>query len=147
MLSDEGKIRLITPGDRVVVFTDGLTESCDAAGEEFGAVRGSTFSPASTSSTGVTGKTMRRCWFWRSARNDRVSFHEARITFEKSACYAARRSRERSSSALPTTPQFPICTMLLDMKSARCFRSGYCTVSARVVVCDVVPDVPFRVIV
>lgn len=39
MLSDEGKIRLITPGDRVVVFTDGLTESCDAAGEEFGAVR------------------------------------------------------------------------------------------------------------
>lgn len=111
MLSDEGKIRLITPGDRVVVFTDGLTESCDAAGEEFGAVRllqllqeqwahtcGSTFSPASTSSTGVTGKTMRRCWFWRSARNDRVSFHEARITFEKSACYAAR-SRERSSSA------------------------------------------------
>jgi sigma-B regulation protein RsbU (phosphoserine phosphatase) len=26
----------LVPGDRVIFFTDGVTEACDAAGEEFG---------------------------------------------------------------------------------------------------------------
>jgi phosphoserine phosphatase RsbU/P len=26
----------LTPGDRVILFTDGVTEACNAAGEEFG---------------------------------------------------------------------------------------------------------------
>ncbi len=29
----------LAPGDRVILFTDGVTEACDAAGEEFGEVR------------------------------------------------------------------------------------------------------------
>jgi len=30
---------LLSPGDRVILFTDGVTEACDAAGEEFGEAR------------------------------------------------------------------------------------------------------------
>jgi len=29
----------LAPGDRVILFTDGVTEACDAAGEEFGELR------------------------------------------------------------------------------------------------------------
>ncbi len=29
----------LSPGDRVVLFTDGVTEACNAAGEEFGEAR------------------------------------------------------------------------------------------------------------
>jgi sigma-B regulation protein RsbU (phosphoserine phosphatase) len=29
----------LAPGDRVILFTDGVTEACDATGEEFGEVR------------------------------------------------------------------------------------------------------------